>query len=107
MWGEELTVDLFGITLLGSVIVAAIVAKLKAWLGTKGWVNTLLALLVGTAIGAITYLLELLFVKLGMMPDYMPIALALLRGFFSGGIAAGLWKAARELGDKSKKTGSK
>ncbi|MBD3287045.1 hypothetical protein GF338_11995, partial [candidate division WOR-3 bacterium] len=89
MWGEELTIDLFGITLLGSVIVAAVVAKLKCWLGTKGWLNTLMALLVGTALGAVTYLLELLFVKMGMLQQGIPVMVALLQGLFSGGIAAG------------------
>jgi len=102
MWGEELTINLFGLTLLGSVIVAAVVAKLKAWLGTKGWLNTLLALLTGTALGAVTYLFELGLVKLGMISQGIPIMLALLQGLFSGGIAAGLWKAARNLGEKKR-----
>ncbi|MBN2381198.1 hypothetical protein JXM67_15470 [candidate division WOR-3 bacterium] len=100
MWGEELTINLFGMTLLGSVIVAAIVAKLKVWLGTKGWLNTLLALIVGTALGALTYLAELLFLKLGVIGQAMPLVVALVQGLFSGGIAAGLWKAARSLNKK-------
>jgi hypothetical protein len=100
MWGEELTLNLFGATILGSVIVAAIVAKLKAWLKTEGWLTTLMALVVGTALGGLLYLVELGAVKLGMPGQVMPLAVALLDGFFSGGVAAGLWKAARSIGKK-------
>lgn len=100
MWGEELTINLFGVALLGSVIVAAIVAKLKAWLGTQGWVNTALALVAGVALGGLVYLVELGFAALGMIDQVIPIGIALIQGFFSGGIAAGLWKAARTLGGK-------
>jgi ABC-type uncharacterized transport system permease subunit len=100
MWGEELTINIFGLTILGSVIVAAVVAKLKVWLGTSGWINTALALLAGAALGALTYLLQLLLVEVGMIQQVTPIVLALIQGLFSGGIAAGLWKAARTLGKK-------
>lgn len=100
MWGEELTINLFGITLLGSVIVAAVVSKLKVWLKTTGWINTLLALVTGVALGGLTYLGELLFVEMGVIENAIPIGLALIQGFFSGGIAAGLWKAARTLGQR-------
>jgi cell shape-determining protein MreD len=100
MWGEELTVNLFGITLLGSVIVAAVVEKLKVWLGTTGWVNTALALGVGVALGGLIYLLELLLARAGMVHEVIPLIAALVQGLFSGGIAAGLWRAARTLGRK-------
>jgi len=100
MWGEELTVNLFGVTLLGSVIVAAIVAKLKVWLKTQGWVNTALALGVGVALGALLYLIQLLLAQAGMLEQVIPLIAALVQGLFSGGIAAGLWKAARTLGRK-------
>jgi len=96
MWGEELTINLFGVTLLGSVIVAAIVAKLKVWLETQGWVNTALALLVGTALGG-----ALFGILLAMGTAIFPWWGYLLQGLFSGGIAAGLWKAARTLGRKN------
>jgi len=100
MWGEELTVNLFGVTLLGSVIVAAVVAKLKVWLGTQGWVNTALALAAGVALGGLVYLAELGLAQIGMIEQVIPIWVALIQGFFSGGIAAGLWKAARTLTGK-------
>ncbi|MEA3310649.1 MAG: hypothetical protein U9Q76_00335 [candidate division WOR-3 bacterium] len=100
MWGEELTVNLFGVTLLGSVIVAAVVAKLKIWLGTTGWVNTALALAAGVALGGLVYLAELGLAQIGMIEQVIPIGVALIQGFFSGGIAAGLWKAARTLAGK-------
>jgi hypothetical protein len=98
MWGEELTVNLFGITLLGSVIVAAVVEKLKVWLKTQGWVNTALAL--GVALGGLIHLLELLLAHAGMLEQVIPLIAALVQGLFSGGIAAGLWKAARTLRGK-------
>lgn len=98
MWGEELTINLFGITLLGSIIVAAVVAKLKVWLKTTGWVNTLIALGVGVLLGGVVYLLQLLLAQIGMITDVTPLLAALIQGLFSGGIAAGLWKAARSLG---------
>lgn len=98
MWGEELTINLFGITLLGSIIVAAVVAKLKVWLKTTGWVNTLIALGVGVLLGGVVYLLQLLLAQIGMITDVTPLLAALIQGLFSGGIAAGLWRAARSLG---------
>jgi cell shape-determining protein MreD len=100
MWGEELTINLFGITLLGSVIVAAVVEKLKVWLKTQGWVNTALALGVGVALGGLIHLLELLLAHAGMLEQVIPLIAALVQGLFSGGIAAGLWKAARTLRGK-------
>jgi len=100
MWGEELTVNIFGVTLLGSVIVAAAVAKLKTWLGTQGWVNTVLALAAGAALGGLLHLAQLAFAHMGMIQQVIPLGAALIQGFFSGGIAAGLWKAARHLGRK-------
>jgi len=100
MWGEELTMNLFGITLLGSVIVAAVVEKLKTWLRTEGWVNTLIALGVGAALGGLSYLLQLLLLQAGMIEQVIPLIAALIQGLFSGGIAAGLWKAVRTLGKK-------
>lgn len=100
MWGEQLTVQIFGLTILGSVIVAAVVAKLKAWLGTTGWINTALALIVGTALGALVYLLDLVLDNWGIDLTQLPIIMLLLQGLFSGGVAAGLWKAARDLGKK-------
>lgn len=100
MWGEELTMNLFGITLLGSVIVAAVVEKLKTWLGTEGWVNTLIALGVGAVLGGLSYLLQLLLLQAGMIEQAIPLIAALIQGLFSGGIAAGLWKAVRTLGKK-------
>lgn len=100
MWGEELTVNLFGVILLGSVIVAAVVEKLKVWLGTTGWINTALALAAGVALGGLVYLAELGLAQIGMIEQVIPIWVALIQGFFSGGIAAGLWKAARTLGRK-------
>lgn len=102
MWGEELTIKLFGLTILGSVIVAAAVEKLKVWLKTKGWVNTLLALGVGLLLGGLIYLVQLLLVNVGMIEQGIPLLLALAEGLFSGGVAAGLWKAARTLGQKAK-----
>ena len=100
MWGEQLTISLFGVTILGSVIVAAIVEKLKGLLKTEGWVNTLIALLVGVALGGALYLVQLALVALGFMSQVQPILLLLGEGFFSGGVAAGLWKAAKTLGKK-------
>ncbi len=101
MWGAELTLNLFGVTILGSVIVVTIVTKLKQWLKTEGWINTLLALIVGTALGALVYGLEFLAFKLGMIQTVIPIVVALLDGFFSGGVAAGLWKTTSILADKA------
>lgn len=101
MWGEELTVNLFGLTILGSVIVAAIVAKLKVWLKTQGWVNTLLALGVGVLLGGLVFLIQLLLVNVGIIEQGIPLLAALAQGLFSGGVAAGLWKAARTLGKRS------
>lgn len=100
MWGEELTINLFGLTLLGSVIVAAAVEKLKTWFGTTGWVNTAMALGVGVLLGALVHFLQLGLLRLGMVAEVIPLIAALIQGFFSGGIAAGLWKAARTLGRK-------
>lgn len=100
MWGQELTVSFFGVTILGSVIVAAVVEKLKCWLGTKGWLNTLLALVAGAALGALVYLLELLLAEAGLIEQVIPLVVSIVQGVFSGGIAAGLWKAARTLGRK-------
>lgn len=100
MWGEELTINLFGVTLLGSVIVVAVVAKLKTWFNTTGWINSLLALVVGTALGGLVYLADLLLIHVGIDLTQYPIIALLVQGFFSGGIAAGLWKAARSLGRK-------
>jgi len=100
MWGEELTVKLLGMTILGSVIVAAAVAKLKVWLKTKGWMNTLLALAVGALLGGLVYLVELAMSKVGIIGQGLPLLVALLDGIFSGGVAAGLWKAARTVARK-------
>ena len=97
MWGQELTVNLFGLTLLGSVIVAAVVAKLKLWLNTEGWINTLLALGVGAARGGLSHLLQLMLLQWGAIEQVIPLIAAIIQGIFSGGIAAGLWKAARQL----------
>jgi cell shape-determining protein MreD len=101
MWGEELTVNLFGVTILGSVIIAALVEKLKVWLKTQGWVNTALALGVGVALGGLIYLVQLLLLNLGMIGHVTPLVASLVQGFFSGGIAAGLWKAASTIAKKS------
>jgi len=92
MWGEELTINLFGITLLGSVIVAAIVEKLKVWFQTQGWVNTALALLVGAALGGALFGI-LTAIGTVMFPWWGYV----IQGVFSGGVAAGLWKAAKTL----------
>lgn len=100
MWGEELTLNLFGMTILGSVIVAAVVEKLKVWLKTKGWLNTALALGTGVLLGGVVFLIQLLLVKIGMVAEGIPLLAALVQGLFSGGIAAGLWKAVRTLGKK-------
>jgi len=96
MWGQELTVNLFGITLLGSVIVAAIVEKLKVWLKTEGWINTALALLVGAALGG-----ALFGILTAMATTAFPWWIYVIQGVFSGGVAAGLWKAARTLSRKN------
>lgn len=95
MWGQELTLSLFGMTLLGSVVIAAIVEKLKVWFKTTGWVNTFLALLVGAALGA-----ALWGILLAMGTAVFPWWGYLTQGVFSGGIAAGLWKAAKTLNQK-------
>ena len=100
MWGEELTVNLFGVTLLGSVIVAAVVEKLKVWFKTTGWVNTALALGVGIILGGLVHLLQLLLAQAGIVEQVIPLIAALVQGLFSGGIAAGLWRAVRTLGRK-------
>lgn len=100
MWGEQLTINLFGVVILGSVIVAAIVEKLKGLLKTQGWVNTVMALVIGTALGGLVYLLDYVFVAMGLMSQVPSIMLLLGEGFFSGGVAAGLWKAAKTLGRK-------
>jgi cell shape-determining protein MreD len=100
MWGEELTLNLFGTTILGSVIVAAIVEKLKTWLKTEGWLNTAIAFAVGAALGGLMYLAELLLSKIGMTTQVTPVAILLLEGIFSGGVAAGLWKALKTIGRK-------
>lgn len=85
MWGEELTMNLFGITLLGSVIVAAVVEKLKTWLRTEGWVNTLIALGVGAALGGLSYLLQLLLLQAGMIEQAIPLIAASYRDFSPAG----------------------
>lgn len=100
MWGEELSIHLFGVTVLGSVIVAAIVEKLKGLLKTEGWVNTILAIAVGVALGGALYLVQLAFVALGFMSQAQPIAILLGEGFFSGGVAAGLWKVVKSFSQK-------
>lgn len=96
MWGQELTISLFGVTLLASVIIAAIVEKLKVWFKTTGWVNTFLALLVGAALGAALWGLLTLW-GAALLPWWG----YLIQGVFSGGVAAGLWKAAKTLGRKT------
>lgn len=94
--GVELSFTLFGVTVLGSVIVAAIVEKLKNLLKTTGWWNTALALVVGTALGAFVWLLErYVFQPIGLISTVMPILVCLGQGFFSGGVAAGLWKVVK------------
>jgi len=101
MWGEELTINIFGATLLGSVIVAAIVAKLKVWLKTTGWINTALALASGALLGIALHGMQSLMVHFEIIKTAVPIVTAVIQGLFSGGIAAGLWKVARTIGPKN------
>lgn len=87
---EELTLNIGGEVVILSAVVIAIVAKLKVWFKSTGWVNTLLAFAVGAALGALIYLAEAL--GWDIVAGDPTIIQLILKGLLSGFVAAGGYK---------------
>lgn len=80
----ELTLYVMGQTVLGSVIIMAIIQKLKEWFGLGGPGLTILTIVLGGVLGVVGYFLKL------VAPDISPV-MAILQGLVSGWIATGLY----------------
>lgn len=101
---EPITITIFGFVLGGPIIIAALVEWIKDLIHTTGWVNKMLALIIGGLLGLAVYWLVPLLITVGVpiaAPTFASWIAALLTGIFTGGIAAGLWKTIKKLFNKS------
>lgn len=103
---EPITITIFGFVLGGPIIIAALVEWIKDLFHTTGWVNKIIALVIGGLLGLAVYWLLPLLVSIGVPiagPVFASWFAALIVGIFTGGVAAGLWKTIKKLLYKEKK----